>query len=346
MKFIDEAGVLVFGGAGGAGVVHWRREKFEPRGGPDGGDGGNGGAVIFQTDPGLKTLIDFSFQQHLRAKNGNIGEANNRTGRNGKDLVCKLPVGTQVYYEDQLVADLSTPEACWIAARGGRGGKGNSHFKSASNQAPERADPGQAGEEFRFRLVLKSVADIGLVGLPNVGKSSLVAALSNAHPLVADYPFTTLRPSLGVCQLSQEKKFVIADIPGLIPGAHQGKGLGIQFLKHIERTSILLQLIDLSLDRIDADDHESLKKAAWEQYQLISQELSCYSESLAKRPRLVAISKSDLPLNQAAFQASKDFFQKQGVQILSVSSQSKHGLSALKSALWNQLQTEQIAKAA
>jgi len=240
MRFIDEVKVQVRAGRGGSGAVRFRREKYCPEGGPDGGDGGNGGAVILVTDPGLSTLIDFSFQPHLFASGGANGGENQRGGAAGADLICRVPVGCQVFYNDELVADLNTAGARWVAARGGHGGRGNAFFKSAQNQAPDYAQPGQDADELELRLVLKSVADIGLVGLPNVGKSTLISRISSANPKVADYPFTTLEPHLGVVMLD-DARFVVADIPGLIPGAHLGKGLGTDFLKHIERTSGIAQ---------------------------------------------------------------------------------------------------------
>ena len=221
MRFIDEAKVQVIAGKGGNGSVHWRREKYVPRGGPDGGNGGNGGAVVFVAETGLNTLIDFSFNPRILAENGGAGDANLREGARGKDAIRQVPVGTQVFFQEKLVADLSVPGARWVAARGGRGGKGNAHFKSANRQAPDFAQPGQSGEEFDFRLVLKSVADVGLVGFPNAGKSTLVSTITRSHPKVADYPFTTLRPSLGVVLAGERERFVMADIPGIIPAKHR-----------------------------------------------------------------------------------------------------------------------------
>ncbi|MCL4160009.1 UNVERIFIED_CONTAM: hypothetical protein GTU68_008297, partial [Idotea baltica] len=226
------------------GAVSWRREKYLPRGGPDGGDGGDGGAIIFIAASGLNTLLECALNPLIRASAGASGGANGMTGGRGNDSIRRVPLGTQIFYEDTLIADLSVDGAQWIAARGGRGGKGNAHFKSSTNRAPDRAQPGRPGDDRALHLVLKSVADVGLVGLPNVGKSSLLSALSEAHPLVADYPFTTIRPSLGVVSLDSERRFVIADIPGLVEGAHTGKGLGHQFLKHVERTKALVFLVD------------------------------------------------------------------------------------------------------
>lgn len=343
MRFIDEAKVQVCAGSGGAGAVSWRRESHTPHGGPDGGDGGNGGAVVLLADNNLNTLIDYSFQPLINAENGKNGEANLRTGADGKDVVCKVPLGTQVFFKEELVADLSQEGARWIAARGGRGGKGNAFFKSATNQAPKRAQPGFAGEEFEFRLVLKSVADVGLLGLPNVGKSTLVSAISEAHPRIADYPFTTVRPSLGVVLLGESRRFVIADIPGLLPGAHEGKGLGLQFLRHVERTKTLAHLIDMSAGgkgtwaHIDPEEleEEEIISEALEQFDAIDQELRLYSEELAERPRLVVFSKADLPITSLAATLAKSAFESRGHEVFEISSQTGAGLNALKERLFS-----------
>jgi GTPase len=346
MRFIDEVRVVVSGGNGGAGAKSWRREKFVPRGGPDGGDGGNGGAVLFVAEPGLNTLIDFSFSPQIRAENGTAGEANCRHGRDGTDTICKVPVGTQVYDGDSLTADLSAIGACWIAARGGRGGKGNTFFKSATNQAPDYAQPGCAGEIRELRLVLKSVADVGLVGLPNVGKSTLVSAVSKAHPKIADYPFTTLRPSLGVVLVADGKRFVIADIPGLVPGAHLGKGLGLRFLQHIERTSVLAQLIDISTELHGLKDDEAaakdedLVRMAMAQFDALDEELRLFSESLATKPRIVIFSKADLPQSKQAYILTKPIFAGRGIESLLLSSHTGEGLENFKHGLSMMVQAQ------
>lgn len=338
MKFVDEAKVRVCGGNGGSGFVSWRREKFIPLGGPDGGDGGNGGAVIFLVDPGLNTLIDFSFKHELKAEDGSVGEANCRTGRNGDNIVVPVPLGTQVFYNDNLVADLNQPYARWAAARGGRGGKGNHFFKSATNQAPDRAQPGRAGEIREFKLVLKSVADVGLAGLPNVGKSTVVSAVTRAHPKIADYPFTTLAPSLGVVLLGEKQRFVMADIPGLVPGAHEGKGLGLTFLQHIERTKVLAQLIDVS-SSLSAKEHlepstEQLRKAALEQFELIDRELKLFSEEVAGKPRLIVFSKADLDICRRSYDATRKDFAELGFDTCLISSATGEGLSEFKQNLF------------
>lgn len=348
MRFIDEVTIVISGGNGGAGAVSWRREKFVPRGGPDGGDGGNGGAVLFVAEPGLNTLIDFSFSPQIKAENGTAGEANCRHGRDGADTVCKVPVGTEVYLGERLIADLSAKGARWIAARGGHGGKGNTFFKSSTNQAPDYAQPGCAGESHELRLVLKSVADVGLVGLPNVGKSTLVSAVSKAHPKIADYPFTTLRPSLGVVLVAEGKRFVIADIPGLVPGAHQGKGLGLRFLQHIERTCVLAQLIDISagLPSLETGNpaarERSLSALAMAQFEAIDQELKLFSENLAQKPRVVVFSKADLPESKEAYQLTKDIFAARGIDSLLLSSHTGEGLEDFNYRLYSLVQSNRL----
>ena len=248
MKFIDEVKVRVRAGNGGPGKVNWRREAHVPKGGPDGGDGGNGGAVIFIAKKNLNTLIDLAMRPDIKAKNGASGAENNKTGADGENQYINIPAGTQVFFNDKLVADLKESESRWIAARGGKGGKGNAFFKNARNQTPTHAQPGVKGEYREFKLVLKSIADVGLVGFPNVGKSTLLKSISRSHAKVADYPFTTLEPNLGVSSISDDEKFVVADVPGLIQGASEGKGLGIEFLKHLERTKLLALVIDLNID--------------------------------------------------------------------------------------------------
>ena len=351
MRFIDEVTVQVIAGDGGRGAVSWRREKFVPRGGPDGGDGGNGGAVVFVTDPGINTLMDCALNPIMRAKAGGGGDSNQKTGRTGDDCIRSVPLGTQVFYQDELVADLTAPGAVWVAARGGRGGKGNAFFKSSTNRAPQRAQPGRAGERHELQLVLKSVADIGLVGLPNVGKSSLVGALTEAHPLVADYPFTTLTPSLGVVEAKEIGRFVMADIPGLIAGAHEGKGLGIQFLKHVERTGALAHLIDTSQDeRIQTAlaSHEEisdqlLSDIAIEQFELLEHELKSFNEDLVDRPRVILFSKSDLECQRRAHAASREYFKTKGLTTMLLSSHSAEGLSECKVLLAQLLSTNRSA---
>jgi len=282
MKFLDEAKVYIRSGDGGNGCVSFRREKFIEFGGPNGGDGGKGGDVIAEAVDGLNTLIDYRYQQHVFARNGRAGMGKDRHGANGADALMKVPVGTQIYEEDgeTLIADLTARGQRAVLARGGNGGFGNAHFKSATNRAPRRANPGQPGETRTIRLRLKLIADAGIVGLPNAGKSTFLAAVSAAKPKIADYPFTTLQPQLGVVQ-SDGREFVLADIPGLIEGAHQGAGLGDRFLGHIERCRVLLHLVDATL----AD--------AGEAYRTVRAELSAYGHGLADKPEIVALSKAD-----------------------------------------------------
>jgi GTP-binding protein len=282
MKFLDEAKVYIRSGDGGNGCVSFRREKFIEFGGPNGGDGGKGGDVIAETVPGLNTLIDYRYQQHFFAKNGGGGMGKDRHGANGADAVLKVPVGTQIYEEDgeTLLADLTATGERIVLAHGGNGGFGNAHFKSATNRAPRRANSGQPGEERTIRLRLKLIADAGIVGLPNAGKSTFLAAVSAAKPKIADYPFTTLQPQLGVVAV-HGREFVLADIPGLIEGAHEGSGLGDRFLGHIERCRVLLHLVDGT-----AGD-------AGEAYKTIRGELSAYGHGLMEKPELVALNKAD-----------------------------------------------------
>ena len=282
MKFLDEAKIYVRSGSGGAGCVSFRREKFIEFGGPNGGDGGRGGDVWAEAVENLNTLIDFRYQQHFKAKNGQPGMGQDRTGANGDDIVVRVPVGTEIYEEDgsTLVADLDRSGAKILIARGGNGGFGNTHFKSSTNRAPRQANPGQPGEERCLWLRLKLIADAGLVGLPNAGKSTFLAAVSAARPKIADYPFTTLHPQLGVVDID-EQSFVLADIPGLIEGAHEGVGLGDRFLGHIERCSVLLHLIDGTEDDVTV------------LYNTVRKELGSYGAGLDAKPEVVALNKCD-----------------------------------------------------
>lgn len=282
MKFLDEAKVYIASGAGGNGCVSFRREKFIEFGGPNGGDGGHGGDVIVEAVNGLNTLIDYRFQQHFKAKSGGGGMGRDRHGANGADMVMKVPAGTQIYEEDgeTLLADLAKVGDKVVLAKGGNGGFGNAYFKSSTNRAPRHANPGQPGEERTIRLRLKLIADAGLVGLPNAGKSTFLAAVSAAKPKIADYPFTTLHPQLGVFAVDG-REFVMADIPGLIEGAHEGVGLGDRFLGHVERCRVLLHLVDATYEDAGAA------------YKTVRTELKAYSEDLAAKPEIVALSKSD-----------------------------------------------------
>jgi GTPase len=282
MKFLDEAKVFIRSGDGGNGCVSFRREKFIEFGGPNGGDGGKGGDVIAEAVDGLNTLIDYRYQQHFKARNGGGGMGKDRHGANGDDAVLKVPAGTQIYDEDgaTLLADLTRVDERAVLARGGNGGFGNAHFKTSTNRAPRHANPGQPGEEHTIRLRLKLIADAGIVGLPNAGKSTLLAAVSAAKPKIADYPFTTLYPQLGVVEIDG-REFVLADIPGLIEGAHQGAGLGDRFLGHVERCRVLLHLVDGTAE--DAGDA----------YTTVRAELAAYGHGLCDQPEVVALNKSD-----------------------------------------------------
>jgi GTPase len=282
MKFLDEAKVYVRSGDGGNGCVSFRREKFIEFGGPNGGDGGKGGDVVVQAVGGLNTLIDYRYQQHFKAKNGRGGMGKDRHGASGDDIVLDVPAGTQIYAEDgeTLLADLTDVGQRVVPTRGGNGGFGNAHFKSSTNRAPRHANPGQPGEELTIRLRLKLIADAGIVGLPNAGKSTFLAAVSAAKPKIADYPFTTLHPQLGVVE-SDGREFVLADIPGLIEGAHEGSGLGDRFLGHIERCRVLLHLVDGTTEH------------AGKAYKTVRAELIAYGHGLAEKPEIVALNKAD-----------------------------------------------------
>ena len=283
MKFLDQAKIYIKAGNGGSGSASFRREKFIEYGGPDGGDGGNGGSIIVQSDRNLNTLIDFRYAQHFKAQHGKPGSKRNRTGANGKDLVLKVPVGTQIYEEDNnnLIYDFTKNKEKYLVASGGKGGLGNLRFKSSTNRSPKKKTNGKIGEEFWIWLQLKVIADIGIIGKPNAGKSSLLAALTRAKPKIANYPFTTINPNLGVTYYNG-KEVTLADIPGLVEGAHKGIGLGDKFLRHIERCKVLLHLIDIS-----EDDLISV-------YKKIKFELSTYDKNLLKKKEIIFFNKSDL----------------------------------------------------
>lgn len=329
MKFIDEARISVQSGNGGAGCVSFRREKYVPKGGPDGGDGGRGGDVVFKTTNKKRTLYHLQFQKLYKAKNGSGGQGRNRAGKGGEQLVIELPPGTLVIDADTgaILKDLVHPDEVFVVASGGRGGLGNARFKSSTNRTPRFAQPGEPGQTLNLRLELKLLADVGVVGLPNAGKSTLVAALSSAKPKIADYPFTTLTPNLGVVRTDHREPIIIADIPGLIEGAHAGTGLGIRFLRHVERTRLLVHLVDAAA--IDPD--HPLKEL-----ETVNRELNQYSQTLAAKPQLVVLNKMDV---KWAEDAAALFVQALGKpNVLRISAATGQGLDNLTATLYNLLE--------
>ncbi len=340
--FIDEARIRVTGGNGGNGCMAFRREKYVPRGGPSGGDGGKGGDVILESGAHLNTLLKFRYNREFTAERGSHGEGSNRHGRSGDDLVILVPAGTVVFSSatGERLWDFDAAGQRYLAARGGRGGRGNARFATSTHQAPRRADPGELGQEVNLGLELKLLADVGLVGFPNVGKSTLISRLSAARPRIADYPFTTLEPCLGVVDVGGDRSFVMADIPGLIAGAHLGRGLGIRFLRHIERTRVLLHLIDVAeqTDRNPVDD-----------YQVILKELENFSPELANKPTLLVASRVDAAggdKRAAVRRLSQDL----GKTLYEISAVTGEGLERLKRAVWAALEStlrpEELADAA
>ena len=324
MKFLDQVKIYIKAGNGGDGSPSFRREKFIEYGGPDGGDGGKGGSVILKAEQNLNTLIDFRYQQHHKAKRGENGAGQNRTGKSGEDLILKVPLGTQVFEEDNktLIYDFTKISEEFTAAAGGKGGLGNTRFKSSTNRAPRKFTKGTQGEEFTIWLQLKTIADIGIIGLPNAGKSSLLASVTNANPKIANYQFTTLNPNLGVASYD-DKEITIADIPGLVEGAHKGTGLGIQFLKHIERCKSILHLIDIT--------SEDLKK----NYQQVKNELKKYSNKLIKKKELIVLNKIDLIDEKEVNHIIKDFKKNTKSEVIAVSTFNKTSVSKIKSKLLN-----------
>ncbi len=318
MQFIDEATIYVKAGNGGNGAISFRREKFIPKGGPDGGDGGKGGDIIIRCVANLNTLLDFKYTKEFIAQNGENGHGSNSHGKSGEDLIINVPVGTEVYFDDEEEARIDFMQVGQevIIAKGGNGGFGNTYFKSSVNQAPRRANPGQEGQEFTLFLKLKILSDVGLIGLPNAGKSTFLSVVTKAKPKIADYPFTTLEPQLGVVSID-DYNFVIADLPGLIEGASEGRGLGDRFLKHTERCSVLLHLIDINSDDIVRD------------YKTIRKELKKYSPVLAKKDEVIALSKCD-SLPEEEREAKKKLIEKEakkGTKIFLISSVARIGLT-------------------
>jgi GTP-binding protein len=322
MKFLDKVKIYIKAGNGGDGSPSFRREKFIEFGGPDGGDGGKGGSVILRAEQNLNTLIDFRYQQHHKAQRGENGSGQNRTGKGGEDLILKVPLGTQVFEEDDktLIYDFTKIGEEFVAANGGKGGLGNTRFKSSTNRAPRKYTKGIAGEEFVIWLQLKTIADIGIIGLPNAGKSSLLAAVTNANPKIANYQFTTLNPNLGVATYDN-KEITLADIPGLIEGAHKGTGLGTQFLKHIERCKSLLHLIDITNENLI------------ESYNQVKKELQNYSSELTKKKELIVLNKIDLVNEDVVKKKIKDFSKNNKSEVLTLSTLKKNSVSKIKSKL-------------
>jgi GTP-binding protein len=331
VKFFDEAFITVQSGDGGRGCVSFRREKFIPRGGPDGGDGGTGGNVIFRSSSHRRTLYPFRFKRQFRAQNGSHGQGKQKTGKKGDDLIIEIPPGTLIIDEEtnEIIKDFTQPEETYIIAEGGRGGQGNTRFKTATHRAPRFAQPGEPGRFLKLKLELKLLADVGIIGLPNAGKSTLISVISSATPKIADYPFTTLTPTLGVVQADWGEPFVVADIPGLIEGAHKGVGLGTRFLRHIERTRVLVHLIDTAT----IDPQRPLAE-----YDTINRELANYSPQLTEKPQLVVLNKMDLSDTKeaaAAFQAAvKDR------EVLRISAVTRKGVDKLTSMMIKYLEDD------
>ena len=324
MKFLDQVKIHIKAGNGGSGAASFRREKFVEFGGPDGGDGGRGGSVIFVTDKNLNTLIDFRYQQHFKAERGQDGKGKKQTGKNGKDLILKVPIGTQIFESDNntLIKDLTHSEEKIIIANGGKGGLGNVRFKSSINRAPRKKTEGRKGEDFWIWLQLKVIADVGIVGMPNSGKSSLLTALTNARPKIANYPFTTTNPNLGVADYNN-KEVTLADIPGLIEGAHEGTGLGDKFLMHIERCKNILHLIDITNDNL------------FENYSKIRKELFKYSNKLTKKREIIVFNKIDMISNEEIDKKINIFNKKIKKKIYAISALKHKGLTAIKKILVN-----------
>jgi GTP-binding protein len=319
-QFIDRAKIFVQGGAGGNGCVAFRREKFVPKGGPAGGDGGKGGDVVLVADRNVHTLLDFKYRRHYKAERGRHGEGNKRSGRSGEDLEIKVPVGTVVKDAEtgEVLGDLTEHGQRLVVAKGGRGGRGNAAFATPTRRAPDFAEPGEPGEERWIELELKLLADVGLVGFPNAGKSTFLSRISKAKPEIADYPFTTLRPILGVAKVG-DFSFVVADIPGLIEGAHQGKGLGHEFLRHIERTKLLLHLIDLTNPEMEPE----------EAFEKINRELSLYSPELTQKPQIVVGTKIDALTDRSKLERLKRYFKEKGYPFFAVSAVTGEGMEEL-----------------
>ncbi|MCX8117399.1 MAG: GTPase ObgE [Desulfobacterota bacterium] len=326
MKFVDRVRIRVKAGDGGNGCVSFRRERYIPKGGPDGGDGGKGGDVILQADPQLSTLLDLSYPQQFRARKGAHGKGKNQTGRDGEDLILRVPVGTLVLDDEtgEVLQDLLFEGQRFTAARGGRGGRGNARFATPTHRTPRHAEKGEKGEERWIRLELKLIADVGLIGFPNTGKSTLLSRISSARPKIGDYPFTTLAPNLGVVEREEGRCFVVADIPGLIEGASRGAGLGHTFLRHVERTSVLVHLLDISGD----PPPDPLKH-----FDILNDELRAYHPALSEKTQLVALNKIDLPSVRERIEEVKGMFEKRGHRLYPISGKTGEGVEELLLAM-------------
>ncbi len=324
MRFADYAKIYITAGDGGEGASHFRREKFVPKGGPDGGDGGNGGDVILRGNPQLNTLLDLRYRKFIKADHGRRGEGGKRKGKDGKTEILEVPLGTVAFDADskERLGEITAEDEKLTIAKGGKGGLGNWHFRSSTNRSPQYAQPGEAGQERVVELELKLIADVGLVGFPNAGKSTLLSALSAARPKIADYPFTTLEPNLGVVTLEDYRSFVMADIPGIIEDAHEGKGLGLQFLRHIERNKLLLFLVSCQSD-------------IEQEYNALLHELREYRVDLLDKPRILAVTKMDLKQD---FEPDQEFNIDKHVPVIHISSATGHNIGLLKETIWNTLQ--------
>jgi GTP-binding protein len=324
MRFADYAKIYVTAGSGGSGMAHFRREKYVPRGGPDGGDGGKGGDIILAANPQLNTLLDLRYRKYVKAEHGKNGQSSKKTGKDGENEILEVPLGTVVFDANtkERIGELTEENEKLVVAKGGKGGLGNWHFRSSTNQTPQHSQPGQEGEERVIELELKLIADVGLVGFPNAGKSTLLSALSEAKPKIAEYPFTTLEPNLGVVTFSDYRSFVMADIPGIIEDAHEGKGLGIQFLRHIERNNVLLFMVGCDSD---------IEK----EYSALLHELEEYRPDLLDKPRILAITKMDL---KEGYQLDEPVTIKDDIDIVEISSATGHNIEPLKELIWQKIQ--------
>lgn len=331
---VDRATIIVRSGKGGDGVVSFRRAKYIPKGGPDGGDGGDGGSVVLVASSDVDTLLDFSGRHHWFASDGQPGRGKQCTGSDGQDLEVCVPPGTLIYDDEtgDLITDLDRPGVRFQVAKGGQGGFGNEHYKNATNQTPRQSTPGTPGQQQILRLELKLIADIGLIGLPNAGKSTLLSRISKARPKIGDYPFTTLEPNLGIAPLDRGRRIVVADIPGLLEGASQGHGLGIDFLRHIERTRLLVHLVGIEPGASPSDLVDCVH--------IISQELAAYSQTLAKKPRILALSKTDMMASKQDIQEIVAALQSTGLPVMSISAVAGFGLGELLEACWKQLKPD------